>query len=163
MRFGQLIEYNKRNIFRKAERNNSRLLSEALYEVKASGLQFSFNIFRQPLTWHTIKTRCKTLGKWSKIRSILEKDLETVFPPHFVYDFLQKWFSCYTRLTGIIQLFGCLYFLRYWAISGLKLFDSQVVTSWIIKLTLSFQSSFSFYKSKFLYKTLQVINFKTKI
>ena len=30
-------------------------LKKALYEVKASRLQFSFSIFRQPLTWHATK------------------------------------------------------------------------------------------------------------
>ena len=38
---------------------------KALYEVKTSGLQFSFNIFRQPSTWHTKKKKklYKTLRK----------------------------------------------------------------------------------------------------
>ena len=30
---------------------------KALYEVKASGLQLSFNHFRQSSTWQTIKTK----------------------------------------------------------------------------------------------------------
>ena len=45
-----------------AENAAGRLVSDlflffkkALYEVKANGLQLSFNIFRQPSTWHTIK------------------------------------------------------------------------------------------------------------
>ena len=37
------------------------LFNKAYYEVNASGLQLSFNIFRQPSTWHTIKTNYKTL------------------------------------------------------------------------------------------------------
>ena len=31
---------------------------KALNEVKASGLELSFDIFRQPTTCHTIKTNC---------------------------------------------------------------------------------------------------------
>ena len=54
MKFGQLIGYNKRNIFCKSDAENEirglvpglLLLKKALYKVKASGLGFSFNIFR---------------------------------------------------------------------------------------------------------------------
>ena len=55
MKFGQLIEYNKSNIFFKshAENKAGRLalylflfFKKALYEVKANGLQLSFNHFR---------------------------------------------------------------------------------------------------------------------
>ena len=34
-------------------------LKKALYEVKASGLQFSFNIYGKPSTWPTIKLNSK--------------------------------------------------------------------------------------------------------
>ena len=55
MKFGQSIEYNKRNIFFKNHAQNEveRLVPDvflffkkALQEAKASGLQPSFNIFR---------------------------------------------------------------------------------------------------------------------
>ena len=59
MKFGQLIEYNVRNVFlqescRKWDREtNSRPISKkkkkkrkAFYKVKASGLHLNFNIFR---------------------------------------------------------------------------------------------------------------------
>ena len=56
MKLGQLIEYNKRNIFFKnyAENEAGRLFPDLsllfkkglIYEVKASGLQLSFNIFQ---------------------------------------------------------------------------------------------------------------------
>ena len=58
MKLGQLIEYNKRNIFFKnyAENEAGRLFPDLLlffkkgliYEVKASGLQLSFNMFQWP-------------------------------------------------------------------------------------------------------------------
>ena len=34
----------------------SLFFRKVLYEVKASGMQLSFDIFWQPSTWHTIKT-----------------------------------------------------------------------------------------------------------
>ena len=45
IKFGQVIECNKRNIFLQnhAENEAERLVPEALYEVKPSGLQLSFN------------------------------------------------------------------------------------------------------------------------
>ena len=54
MKFGQLLEYNKRNIFLKniTENEAGKLVPDpfldfkkSLYYVKASGLQLSFNIF----------------------------------------------------------------------------------------------------------------------
>ena len=55
MKFGQLMEYNKKNIFFKNHTQNEAgrpvsdlflFLKKALYEVKTSGLQLSFNIYR---------------------------------------------------------------------------------------------------------------------
>ena len=55
MKFGQLIEHNKRNIFFKnyAENEEGRLVPDlavlfrkALCALKASGLQLSFNIYQ---------------------------------------------------------------------------------------------------------------------
>ena len=34
---------------------------KALYEVIASGLQFSFDIFQWPSTWYTVNTNCTKL------------------------------------------------------------------------------------------------------
>ena len=57
MRLGQLVEYNKRNIFFKhyveneAERKSPDhflFLKTVQYQVKPSGLQLSFNVFRYP-------------------------------------------------------------------------------------------------------------------
>ena len=68
----------------------------------------------------------------------LEKGMRIVSPPHFAYDFQEKYFSCYILLTDQISLPTCLYFLRYWSIYVLQLFVNQVVTSRILKLSLSF-------------------------
>ena len=67
MKFGQLIEYNKRIFFFKSQTENEagRLVADLflffkkpLYDVKASGQQHILNIFRLPSTWNTIKRNC---------------------------------------------------------------------------------------------------------
>ena len=95
-----------------------------LYEVKASGLQLSFNIsnFDSP-----------NLGMQEK--QIVHEGLGIASSSHFVYDFSKTCFSCYIVLSDQIPLPDCLYFLRYWSICALQLFFSQVVTSQISKLT----------------------------
>ena len=53
MKFGQLIEYNKRNFFESHTENEAGRLvphlflffKKALYKIKAIGLQLSFDIF----------------------------------------------------------------------------------------------------------------------
>ena len=46
MKFGKVIEYNKEIIFLKLVRDFYMFSKKSLYEVKASGLQLSFNIFQ---------------------------------------------------------------------------------------------------------------------
>ena len=78
----------------------------------------------------------------------LDKCLGIVSAAHFVYDFLTKIFLILYLLTDQTSWPGCLFFLRYWTICVLQLFVNQVVTSWILKLTLSFQSSRFFQMTK---------------
>ena len=78
----------------------------------------------------------------------LNKCLGIVSAAHFVYDFLTKIFLILYLLTDQTSWPGCLFFLRYWTICVLQLFVNQVVTSWILKLTLSFQSSRFFQMTK---------------
>ena len=61
----------------------------------------------------------------------LEKILEIVSPPYFVYDFSRKMLLMLYSilLTDQISLPDCLYFLRYWSICVLQLFFNQAVTS----------------------------------
>ena len=42
-----------------------------------------------------------------------EKGPGLVSPPHFVYDFQEKCFSCYILLSDQISLSDCLHFSRY--------------------------------------------------
>ena len=78
-------------------------LKKAQDEVKASGMQFSFNIFRQPSTWTYNKNKLyKTLDY--RFRDMLnfyfsEKALGLVSPPHFAYDFSRKLFHMFHYLT----------------------------------------------------------------
>ena len=67
MKFGQLMEIDKKNIFLKNHAKNEAgrlvpdlflFLKKALYEVNASVPQLSFNIHGLPSTCHTIKTNC---------------------------------------------------------------------------------------------------------
>ena len=67
-----------------------------------------------------------------------DKGLKIVSPAHFVCDFSIEMFFMLFSLTDQISVPNCLYFLRYWAICLLQFFVNQVVTSWILKLTLSF-------------------------
>ena len=68
----------------------------------------------------------------------LDEGLGIVSAAHFVYAILTNFFLSHILLTDQISLPGCLYFLRYWAICVLQWFVNQVVTSWILKLILSF-------------------------
>ena len=70
--------------------------------------------------------------------SFSEKGLGLVSPPHFVYGFSRKCFSCYILLTNQIYLPDTLYFSRYLTIRVLQFFVYQAVTSQILKSILSF-------------------------
>ena len=151
MKFGQLIEYNKRNIF--LQKNNSRneagriitghflFFKKALYMIKAKCLQLGFTIFRQPSNQHTIKTR---------IYSILtfQKRVGKQFVHHiWCMIFEQKCFSCYILLNDQISLSDYFYLQRYWAICALQFFVSQVCD---VK---NFEINFVFLMKPFLYMT----------
>ena len=91
------------------------------FKKKASGLQLSFNIFRQPSTWYTIKTSCIKLQTIDpEIYSILifQKRVWDQFLHHILcMIFQEKCFSCYILLTDQISLSDCIYFLRYCVLS----------------------------------------------
>ena len=139
MELGQLIDYNKRNKFLQKscrKQSSSRPLSffkKAFYEVKANGLQLSFNILGQVSACIALNTNCiKVQGIDPEICSILtfQKRVWKYFLHHILCKiFQEKYFSCYILLIGIISLPGSLYFLRYWAICVLQLFVSQILTS----------------------------------
>ena len=143
MKFGQLIEYNKRNIFffkNHAENEAGRLVSdlfkffkETLCQVKAGGLQVSFNIFRQPATSHKIKTNCiklQTIDPELFFILIFQKSVWKQFLHQILCMIsLDKCFPCYILLTNQVSFSDCVYFLRYWETCVLQLFVSQVAVS----------------------------------
>ena len=57
---------------------------------------------------------------------ILEKDLGKASPPHFVYDFYDKYLSCYILLTDEFSVLYCFYFLRYWSVCVLQMFVTRL-------------------------------------
>ena len=59
-------------------------------------------------------------------------------PPHFVNSFQENRFLCCILLTDQIFCLIAFTFLRYWTICVFKLFVSQVMSSIILKITLSF-------------------------
>ena len=148
MKFGQLIEHPKRNIFFKTYAENEAqelvpdrflFFKKALHQVKASGLQLDFTIFRQPSNQHTVDTNCLN------IYTIVPEICSTLIFQIWVWEqflqhilrmiFQRKCSSCYILLPGQISLPGCLYFLIYQAIYVLQLFVNKVVMSCIQKLT----------------------------
>ena len=144
MEFGQVMEYNKRNIFlqkscKKWDREtSSRCRVCFLIKLYRSLKQVVCNLvsiyFDSPQL--TIKTNCinsKAIDlEICSILIFLEKGLGIVSLAHFVYNFSRKMFSCYTLLTDQISLSDCFFFFRYWSICVLKLFLNQVVTSSIL-------------------------------
>ena len=115
-KFGQLIEHNLRIICLqnlcgiRGRVNSSKpfffFLKETLYEFKTSGLQLSFNIFRQPSTCHTIKRkRIKLQTINPEICSIFnfQKRVWDQFLQHILcMIFQEKCFSYYILLPNQI-------------------------------------------------------------
>ena len=150
MKIGQVIEHNNRNIFSKIMQKmrqetsfqTSFYLTKPLHEVKASGLQLSFNILRQSSPLHAIKTNCiKLLAIDPEICSILivQKRVWKQFLQQILcLIYKEKCFSCYTLLTDQVSQSDCFYFLRYQSTCVLELYVKQVVTPQILKFSLSF-------------------------
>ena len=109
MKFGQLIECNMRNIF--LENSHTKCGGE----TSPRPFHFILSFFR----------KIKRSGKQSPCLI-------------FCIIFEEKYLSCYILLIDQISVSGYLYFVRYWAICVLQLFVNQVMTSQLLKLTLSF-------------------------
>ena len=110
MKYGQLIIYNVRYIFleipcRKwGRKTTSRLIfKNTINRVKTSGRYLSFNIFWYFATWTYDKNKVyKTSDCWFKDMlnfDFLNKCLRLVSPPHFEYDFSNKYALCYNLLV----------------------------------------------------------------
>ena len=118
------------------------LFEKASYEMKASVLHLSFDIFPQSSTCHAIKANCIKLQIIDpEMCSILifQKKVWNQFLHHILcMIFQEKCSSCYILLTDQIALSACFCFSRYWAIFALQFFVNQAVTSQNLELTLSF-------------------------
>ena len=150
MKFGPLIERPKRNIFleklcKKWGRETSSrplfvfLKSFMLGKSKWSTAWFHYILIAPKLAYNRYKL-FKTLHYWSRDMlnfDFLDKDLRIVSPAHFVHDFFTKVFLVLYSINwpNVIPLLPLLF-----EILGnmcIDLFVNQVVTSWILKLTLS--------------------------
>ena len=148
MKFGQLIEYNKRKTFlQKSCRKSSKeanfrpflFFKKALYEVKASGLQLSFNIFQQSSSQQRNCIEFDNIDpEICSIFNFQKKEWVQLLHHILRMNFQEKYFSCCILLTKQSSFSDCFYFFRCWSICVLKLFVNQVVTSQCFKLTLSF-------------------------
>ena len=106
MKFGQVIEYNKRNIFlwkscRKWGRETSSsplffFLKKSFIWGKSKGFAVLFQSLSIVLNLANNKNKIyKDFEYWSRNMlniDFLKKGLGIVFPPHFVYDFSRKTF-----------------------------------------------------------------------
>ena len=104
MKFGQLIESNKRNNFLRklcrkwGSETTSRPLfkkKKTFYEVNTSDCSLVSIYFDSPQLGIQYNKLYKTLGYWSRDVlnfSFLEKGLEVVSRPYFVYEFSTKMF-----------------------------------------------------------------------
>ena len=154
MKFGQLIEYNMRNIF--LEKSYTKCGGETSPRLFSGKLKLSISLDHS-LKFFTIYFYC-ILSLWLskyietklhttcfykayfKNKHILEikRGLELFSLPHFLHIFKEKYCSCHSLQIDQVSSSSCFYFVRYWAICVLQLFVNQVVTSWLLKLTFSF-------------------------
>ena len=127
MKFGQLIEYNKRNIFSK------------IMQKTRQGDQFQTFSY---LTCHTVKTNCiklqTTVPETSSILIFQKRIWDQILHQILCLVFQEKCLLCQIILTAQNSLPDCLYFLGHWAICVLQLFVNQAMTSQNLKLTLPF-------------------------
>ena len=152
MKFGQLIEYNTRNIFlEKSYTKCSReticrpfskksKLSTSLKQKSYPLYSLLFIVYQVEGYQNTLKLRCRPLGFTSdKAFLKIEKRCGTSLPvSFFAWVLVEKYFSCDILLTDQISLSGCYYFVRYWALYVFQLLINHVVTSQTFKLTISF-------------------------
>ena len=131
MKFGQLIDYNVRNIFLK------KPYTKCDGETSLRPFYFSCMSKLRPIEIYWIEAARPPALTSYKAFLKSKKRSGTSLSVSFSAWFLKKNIFL-VILTGRISLFGCLYFARYWAICVLQLFVNQAVTSEILKLTLTF-------------------------
>ena len=116
------------------------LKSFMLGKSKWSAARFHYISIALRLAYHRNKL-FKTLHYWSRDMfnfDFLDKGLGIVALTHFVYDFSTKIFLTLYSINWLNFIAWLPLFLAYRALCVLQLFAIHVVTSWILKLTLSF-------------------------
>ena len=121
MKFGQLIEYNKKNSFFRNHGKNklgrlvpdlSSFFWKALDEVKVSAMVCSLVLinFDSPQVDIQLKKLYKTLDYWSRDMlhfDFLEKGLGIVSPTYFVFNFVSiNWQSFIVWLPLLLEIWG---------------------------------------------------------
>ena len=143
MKFGQLIEYNKRSIFffkNHPENKAGKLIPDnflfffknfILGNSKWSTAWFHYISIAFKLAYNKNKL-FKTLHYWSRDMpnfDFLDKGLGIVPPPHFVYGFSTKIFLMLYSINWQNFIVWLPLLLDIWAIRIMQVFVNQVVTS----------------------------------
>ena len=142
MKFGQLIEYNMKNIFpeksykmwwRTSPRSFSVKLKLSISLDQQSKAYYSFTVcFYCISNWRLskyIETKLPTTCFYLILGIFLKKRSGTSLPAPFSAQFLKKNISYYILLTDQVSMSGYFYFVRYYAVCVLQSFVNQVVTS----------------------------------
>ena len=120
MKFGQLIEYNLKNIIHKIRRRNcsQTFLQKLKFDhisrsIVESFIQFVFIVCQVEGYRSISKLSCRSLY-FSSYKHFLKnkRDLELVFLSHAPHDFCRKIFLLLCSINEF-ALFGCLEFVRY--------------------------------------------------
>ena len=135
IKFGQLIEHNKRNTFFKnyAKNEVGRVVPDVFLFFKKLNTRWKQVVcslvsidFDSPHLLYSKSKLHNILDYWFKIMFIFhfsEKSLGLVSRPHFVCDFSRKMFLMLHSTNwpnSVESVSDCLYFSRYWAICILK-------------------------------------------
>ena len=138
IKFGQLIEYKKRNIFfliNCKQNMVENLLPDYylknqnwanLYINNLSFMQFVFIVCQVEGYKNIFNLSCRPFAFTSNKAFLRNKMSPKLI---FCMIFEGKYFCCYILLADQISLSGCFYFVKSWAICVLQLFVNSVVTS----------------------------------
>ena len=141
MQFGQLIEWNMRNIF--LEKSYTKCSGETSPKPFSEKLKLNIFLNQQSKNLYSLflldgKFRAIEIYWNLAADHLLSPDIKLFLKKKRPETSLNFYFSGFILIIDQISLSGYLDFARYWVICVLKLFVNQVVTSWILKLTLSF-------------------------
>ena len=123
MKFGQLIEYNMRNIF--LQKSCIKYGGETILRPFSKKSKLSIFLEQVLLSLFLLYAKLRAIQRYWKLASdhlffttyeaffSKKSDLELVSCFIFCTIFKEKYFSCYILLSDKISLPGCLYFVRF--------------------------------------------------